>query len=296
MLLLGSALCLLGALRPPTEASPAELNAVLTAVGLGVAALLWWSPAGGRRGALHLAGAVYVLASTAVIAEAATGEGAISTALSHVWLSTYAAVFFRRRTARAYAAVSAGALAVGLALNEAVVTKFASWIVVASTLLVAVEIFSALLGRLRAMALTDELTGLLSRAAVHDRFRREQAAAGRTGEPLTLAVIDLDGFKEVNDRDGHLAGDRLLVALAQEWRRAVRPRDAVFRYGGDEFLLLLPATSEDDALALMARLHRTSAASWSYGVGLVDAADDLDAAVGRADRRMYLHKAGARRG
>ena len=287
---LGAVLCLIGVLWPATEASPVALDAIVAAMALLLASALWWSPARMQAALLHVAGIVYVLATTAIVSEAATGEGAISTAVAYVWISMWATVFFPKPTARWYAAMSGTALAVGLSVNDNIVSGSASWIVVMTTVAVAVEMLSWLLERMRGMAVTDQLTGLPNRAALEDAFQRERAVAARTGDPLTLAVIDLDAFKEVNDRDGHVAGDRLLMALANEWTASIRPRDLLFRYGGDEFVMLLPSTTEDEAGGLLGRLQSASRSSWSYGAGQVHDADDLDACLARADRRMYKQK------
>lgn len=286
----GSLLCLVGVIWPATDASPVRLDAVLAVLGLAIASLLWWSRPSIQHPLLHAAGIVYLMATTAIVAKAATGEGAISTAVSYIWISMYATVFFSRFTARIYVAASGIALAIGIHLNSSIVSGFAAWLVVVITVAVAVEMLSWLLERMSTMATTDDLTGLPNRAALEDALRRERAVTARTGDPLTLAVIDLNDFKKVNDHDGHVAGDRLLIALAKEWRDNIRPRDLLFRYGGDEFVLLLPNTSEDDARALLDRLQSNSRGSWSYGAGQVEVNDELEASLARADHLMYKQK------
>lgn len=288
MLLVAAALCLVGALRPATEASPAGLNAVSCGIALATAAALWWLPR--RPWLLHTAGAVFLVGTTALVSAAATGEGALSAGLSYVWLSMYAAAFHPRWIARTYAAASITALAVALTVNPAIVSGLAAWLVVAVTLVVAVEVLSVVLERMRSLALTDGLTGVHNRAALEAALHREQWAAQRSGAPLALALLDLDGFKRLNDREGHAAGDRLLIGLTDEWQAGLRPYDRIFRYGGDEFVLLLPHTTLEEAERVVERLHRSSSAAWSYGVTAVTATDHVDDAVGRADRRMYAHK------
>lgn len=96
-------------------------------------------------------------------------------------------------------------------------------------------------------AFVDPLTTLFNRAYLHDALEREVARARRYGTPLSVLMIDLDGFKRVNDVWGHGAGDEVLRAVAQELRTAVRDSDILVRYGGDEFCVLLPNTDADAA-------------------------------------------------
>jgi GGDEF domain-containing protein len=108
---------------------------------------------------------------------------------------------------------------------------------------VAVLVLTKLNARLRAAAHTDGLTGLLNRTGFAVAAARTRAVAERRGETLVLAVIDLDDFKLVNDRDGHLAGDRMLLELAGAWTASLRPGDLLGRFGGDEFVLLVSERS-----------------------------------------------------
>ena len=112
----------------------------------------------------------------------------------------------------------------------------------------------------RTAASTDALTGLLNHGAMQVRVREEIARAARDGQPLCCVLIDLDDFKRVNDELGHPAGDALLRRVADALRAEVRPYDQVARYGGDEFVLVLPGTDESDgARGRRARARRASA-------------------------------------
>ncbi|MBK1689937.1 GGDEF domain-containing protein [Rubrivivax gelatinosus] len=160
---------------------------------------------------------------------------------------------------------------------------------------------AAALERIQRLATQDDLTGLTNRRAAGERLRR---AAREPGAPLCVAMIDLDRFKQVNDSRGHAAGDEVLRHFAQLARQTVRAEDMLARWGGEEFLLLMPATTPEQALAVLARLReRLRAApltvvgpdytvSFSAGVASCGGAGeaDLDAAIARADEAMYRAK------
>ena len=152
----------------------------------------------------------------------------------------------------------------------------------------------------------DELTGLLNRIAMERDLEREQAQARRTGRRFTIAMIDADHFKRVNDTYGHAFGDLVLESLAERFVASLRPRDAVYRYGGEEFLVLLPETTLDAATPVIERL-RVQACSREMGdaeqqitqtisIGAVEvcAEDPLDEAIERADSALYRAKQAGR--
>lgn len=160
--------------------------------------------------------------------------------------------------------------------------------------------------RLEELALHDPLTGLFSRRPLQTIITRELAKSRRFRIPLTLALIDLNDFKQVNDMLGHDAGDQLLVAFArlvQQFTR--RDVDYAFRMGGDEFLLLFVGADEREADTILQRLQRefrniSEISSLSYGIVPVvyDPADEqvLDELLKEADRRMYAFKRAFKQG
>ena len=143
---------------------------------------------------------------------------------------------------------------------------------------------------------TDKLTGLPNRRSWDEQLARALARADRTDEPLSVAVCDVDGLKQVNDRRGHAAGDVLLQDVARSLRRAARVADVVARVGGDEFAVLL---SGADGLAAIDAVERLVAAlpadsSVSVGVAEWDRRESGADLVARADARMYVQKTGRR--
>jgi diguanylate cyclase (GGDEF)-like protein len=117
-------------------------------------------------------------------------------------------------------------------------------------------------------ARTDALTGLLNRRALTEELTRTAAQARRRGEQMSVLMIDLDRFKETNDRYGHEAGDRVLCALADCMRDTLRGEDAYGRWGGDEFLVMLCAADEEETSAVAARLHAAARAVDLSDIGL----------------------------
>jgi diguanylate cyclase (GGDEF)-like protein len=155
--------------------------------------------------------------------------------------------------------------------------------------------------RLQALAVTDPLTGVGNRRAFADRLDLEVERSRRTRQPLSLVLFDLDHFKQLNDRLGHLEGDMALVRLAMLLTENRRAPDLVARYGGEEFTLLLPDTPHADALLVAERLRQAverrglSGCTVSAGVAtLPDHAEDSRSLVAAADHAMYAAKGAGR--
>jgi diguanylate cyclase (GGDEF)-like protein/PAS domain S-box-containing protein len=156
--------------------------------------------------------------------------------------------------------------------------------------------------RLREEAEHDHLTGLYNRRRFDDELRREIGRVARSGEPAMLAMIDLDHFKDVNDRDGHKAGDELLRAVGQALEARLRRSDTLGRLGGDEFGAILVGSDEEAGAAIAHMLVGAveevagGAAPISASVGLarIEADDEPASVLARADDAMYAAKAAGR--
>ena len=137
-------------------------------------------------------------------------------------------------------------------------------------------------------AATDELTGAWTRRFGLDEVSRELERARRTGASLVLAFIDVDGLKELNDSQGHLAGDTLLQLLGQTLRANVRPYDVIVRYGGDELICAMPNLSTSQARARFERIAALLTAadakhSVTFGLAEAERAESLQELIARAD-------------
>jgi diguanylate cyclase (GGDEF)-like protein len=117
------------------------------------------------------------------------------------------------------------------------------------------------------------------------------ALASRGKRVFVLAMLDMDDFKVVNDTRGHLAGDALLIELAQTWQAQLRRSDVLSRFGGDEFALLMPGTTRQQGEHLLARIRAAHPASWSAGTVEWNGDDSFEQMLRRADRNLYEAKA-----
>ena len=157
-------------------------------------------------------------------------------------------------------------------------------------------------------ATTDALTGLGNRHAMEDSFPREIDRSVGDGRPVSLIMIDVDNFKDFNDRFGHLAGDRALTAVAEVLRTQFRPHDLIVRYGGDEFAVLLPGVTAEKALDIADRVRQSVSGDTrdagdsliqipiriSMGVAGCDEACTLETLLRSADAALYRAKRAGR--
>jgi diguanylate cyclase (GGDEF)-like protein len=158
------------------------------------------------------------------------------------------------------------------------------------------------LAKLEELATRDELTRTHNRRHMTELLRQQQALHRRLAQPMALALIDLDFFKAVNDQHGHAVGDEVLRHFAEVLRQQLRTVDEVARWGGEEFLVLLPGTDADSGRVAMDRVQQHLAEvacptlagglriSFSAGITALDPAEPVEAAIERADQAMYRAK------
>ncbi|HNP36769.1 MAG TPA: GGDEF domain-containing protein [Woeseiaceae bacterium] len=164
------------------------------------------------------------------------------------------------------------------------------------------------LRRFERHATTDALTGLGNRRSMEQSFPREILRCEMNSQPIALIMVDVDNFKDFNDKFGHIAGDRALTAVARTLKIQFRPQDILVRFGGDEFAVLLPAVGIDQALSIADRVRQcvsgdTSNADdsliqipirISMGIAALDGPGTLDALIREADAALYRAKRAGR--
>lgn len=280
--------------RPMDPESPVVLGWTLGAVGLAGAVAIWLR--GPSLSDLEINAALVLAAGMVALlaAESARAVGVVGLGPVIITIGLYAGWFLPLPAARAHVAVTLGLASAGAIVAEP--SGFlVPWMVVAVTAGVLTEIQGRLADQLRQVAATDPLTGLANRRAWEAEAARALAHAVRTGEPVTVAILDLDGFKEVNDRDGHSAGDALLRDVSAHWAQELREADLLGRYGGDEFVLCLPGTDAEGALEIVGRLRDSHGFAWSAGLSTACEGDTLSSVLGRADADLYRKKRSARK-
>jgi len=161
--------------------------------------------------------------------------------------------------------------------------------------------------QLRQLANYDELTGLVNRREIISRLQQELTRFSRYRSPITILFIDIDYFKKINDEYGHQVGDNTLVNCANKMQALMRKNDSVGRYGGEEFLIILPETPINRAIELAERLRKNIAQpfaktrtksekyipDYTISIGVAELIDDqmtLDLLIDRADKAMYRAK------
>ena len=157
--------------------------------------------------------------------------------------------------------------------------------------------------QLRSLVQTDQMTGAFNRRGLDDIFKREAARADRNAQSLGVVMVDLDDFKRINDCLGHPYGDNVLISLVTVAQETLRPTDVVVRFGGEEFVILLPDVEMEEALTIVQRIQNNLAKSsalplenqlmpitFSAGVALRAFGENQNSVISRADQALYQAK------
>jgi diguanylate cyclase (GGDEF)-like protein len=254
------------------------------------AGLLWLSAGRLPPWVLHVAMVVGTTLVGVGVFMAGAGVGSATVAFLYVFVALYTAHFLKPAVAAAHIGYAIVSYGVFLAMVHER-TAVSEWLFVASVVVTTGVATGRLSAEVRALGLRDPLTGLGNRRAWEEALPRQLALASRNGKPLCVALLDVDGFKGLNDRDGHLAGDRVLSEAASAWSHEIRASDLLARYGGDEFALLLPDCTIDRAMEIVGRLELVcEGVSFSTGVARWDGLEDAESLLHRADKALYLAK------
>jgi diguanylate cyclase (GGDEF)-like protein len=211
--------------------------------------------------------------------------------LLYVWVAVFTSVFYSSKAAVIHVAIiSAAQIAVLIYLQDSALIPQVT--VTIGTCLTATFIVTWLIRDLREQVSIDPLTSLANRRGLSRAFGRQLAIARRTREPLGVAVLDLDGFKEINDQFGHAVGDQVLIDCARAWTAVLRPDDVLARTGGDEFTVLMPSCDATRAREIIARIHEATPRHMNCSTGVVIAAgtEDMANLMHHADIAMYEAK------
>lgn len=302
----GSAIGFFTYLLPHPEGTDYVVPSVAFCISIAAGTLLWVR----RRTVSWFAIAVVVALGSVVVTlamHAVPGRSAVYVTY-YVWLGIFAFYFLRPRWAIAQVALIAVLYAIAVAHDsppgavEIWVNGVATTLGVGLLVLALRSRIAGLVDRLESAATTDELTGLPNRRAFDEQVRRELLQSAREGSDLSLALLDLDRFKQLNDTVGHLAGDRALQTLARVLHDELRPMDWPARIGGDEFAVLLPGAGETDAEEVGERLLAGIEGAFAGEPVPLQASVGVAAAAGRtvsgeellaeADGALYLAKRG----
>ena len=277
------------AARPPFPDTRVEALWLLAAAsaGLLVATVVAWARLATAVLPAIVVGGILIAAGSAAISVG--GQGQLIAGFYLAVLGMFAGYFLSARAVRGYVALATLTFGTALIVN---------WLLDSPAYVIAVVVLvdcvtlvvSSLVQRLRSEALLDPLTGLLNRRGLAERADALHAIDERRHLLTTVVEIVLDGFKAYNDSHGHEAGDRLLAGLAHDWNEVLRRSDLLARTGGDEFVLVLPATDRPEADVLIARMREANPFPWSAGIVGWTPGEPLPAALNLADEAMYRNK------
>jgi diguanylate cyclase (GGDEF)-like protein len=286
----GGTLALLSLAVPHWHMADPLVAGLLALPALPTAALLYAFADRIPERAIHVLLVLATLQLSAVVPFLGPGAATASAGCYYTWISILAFYFLPTRQALAHLAFMGVVYAVALA-NVHAPGGPGQWVVTIGTAAVGGLVVGHLVGRLRQQAGTDVLTGLANRRNWEQTLERELSRAWRQHLPVSVAVIDLDDFKGLNDRAGHQAGDRVLKDVSAAWGDVIRDEDVLARPGGDEFGLVLPNCGQAEALQILGRLRqRTPELPFSAGLAAWDGTEHASSLMERADIALYRAK------
>lgn len=288
-LLCGAAACLLAAvLFPMSDRAPVTLGWWSLGLAVLLAGGTYWYGDRVPRWVLFAENGVVTIINSVLVTQAATTGGAVIDAFAYLWLTVYTAAFFPRLWLPFSTLVSAS-FGVALLFTD-LPGMFTAWLLLTISVMTAAAVVSQVSRIMQGRMSTDELTGALNRSGLAEAAHRLRLRRRRGTKEVTVAALDLDGFKEVNDQTGHAGGDRLLTDATAAWRAVLRHDDVLARIGGDEFIVLMPDTTPNEATRVLDRLRDSHPVAWSAGVAAWRTDEALEDCIARADRRLYAVK------
>lgn len=266
-------------------------SAVLAAVVLGIASMvmLLRTAAPSPKRIIGIVTAMSILAVTLSFAAADTLPAFLICVQAAMFLGMHIGAFWSERTAGIWVAVLALSAVTGAAVGP-FESSFISYVLIALGVVGTTEVFGAFARRMRYSATHDVLTGLLNRFGFESKVEKMLPACAGRGLSVSMAVLDLDNFKQINDEYGHIAGDVLLARVSKAWKAELSRRDVLGRLGGDEFVLFMPGVLEAEAWQIVERLRRAHRAEWSVGLVCMPAARRWAEIYRAADADLYRAK------